>query len=186
MADALILPYLDMPLQHASPTVLKAMRRPAAAEKVLERPAAWRRICPELVLRSSFVLGFPGESEADSEKLLGSRQEAQLDRVGCFAYSPVAGAAANGLPSPVPEPVKQEGLEGFMAVRAEISRSKLATRVGCRMTVLVDQVLADQVIARSHADTPRMKPMRGSPRSRIRFSAGMAGSASIARLGIRS
>jgi ribosomal protein S12 methylthiotransferase len=156
MADGLILPYLDMPLQHGSPGVLKAMRRPAAAEKVLERLADWRRICPELVLRSTFIVGFPGETEDDFESLLAFLEEAQLDRVGCFAYSPVAGAAANDLPDPVPEPVKQERLERFMAVQADISRAKLAARVGQRLTVLVDEVLDDQIIARSHADAPEI------------------------------
>jgi ribosomal protein S12 methylthiotransferase len=156
MADGLILPYLDMPLQHGSPGVLKAMRRPAAAEKVLERLADWRRICPELVLRSTFIVGFPGETEDDFESLLDFLEEAQLDRVGCFAYSPVAGAAANDLPDPVPEPVKQERLERFMAVQADISRAKLAARVGQRLTVLVDEVLEDQIIARSHADAPEI------------------------------
>ena len=156
MADGLILPYLDMPLQHASPGVLKAMRRPAAAEKVLARLGEWRRICPELVMRSTFIVGFPGETEADFETLLAFLHEAQLDRVGCFAYSPVTGAAANDLPSLVPEPVQEERLERFMAAQAEISRAKLAARVGQRLTVLVDEVLEDQVIARSYADAPEI------------------------------
>jgi ribosomal protein S12 methylthiotransferase len=156
MADGLILPYLDMPLQHASPTVLKAMRRPAAAEKVLARLADWRRICPELVMRSTFIVGFPGETDADFDELLAFLREAQLDRVGCFAYSPVTGAAANDLPGSVPEPLKQERLERFMAAQAEISRAKLAARVGQRLTVLVDEVLEDRVIARSHADAPEI------------------------------
>jgi ribosomal protein S12 methylthiotransferase len=156
MADGLILPYLDMPLQHASPSVLKAMRRPAAAEKVLERLAEWRRICPELVMRSTFIVGFPGETDADFQTLLGFLHEAQLDRVGCFAYSPVAGAAANELPDPVPEEIKQERLQRFMAAQAEISRTKLAARVGQRLTVLVDEVLEDRVLARSHADAPEI------------------------------
>jgi ribosomal protein S12 methylthiotransferase len=156
MADGLILPYLDMPLQHASPGVLKAMRRPAAAEKVLERLGQWRRICPELVMRSTFIVGFPGETEADFDTLLAFLHEAQLDRVGCFAYSPVAGAAANDLPDAVPEPVKEERLERFMAAQAEISRAKLSARIGQRLTVLVDEVLEDQVIARSYADAPEI------------------------------
>jgi ribosomal protein S12 methylthiotransferase len=156
MADGLILPYLDMPLQHGSPAVLKAMRRPAATEQVLERLGNWRRICPELVIRSTFIVGFPGETEADFEALLGFLHEAQLDRVGCFAYSPVAGAAANDLPNPVPEDVKQARLEAFMAAQAEISGAKLAKRVGQRLTVLVDEVLDDQVIARSYADAPEI------------------------------
>jgi ribosomal protein S12 methylthiotransferase len=107
-------------------------------------------------MRSTFIVGFPGETEADFEVLLDFLQAAQLDRVGCFAYSPVAGAAANALPDPVPEPIKQERLERFMAMQAEISRAKLAKRVGQRMTVLVDEVLEDQVIARSHADAPEI------------------------------
>ncbi|NBC15253.1 MAG: TRAM domain-containing protein, partial [Gammaproteobacteria bacterium] len=115
-----------------------------------------RRICPELVMRSTFIVGFPGETEADFETLLAFLHEAQLDRVGCFAYSPVAGAAANDLPSPVPEPVQEERLERFMAAQAEISRAKLAARVGQRLTVLVDEVLEDQVIARSYADAPEI------------------------------
>ncbi|MBK1629744.1 30S ribosomal protein S12 methylthiotransferase RimO [Thiohalocapsa halophila] len=156
MADGLILPYLDMPLQHASPSVLKAMRRPAAAEKVLERLADWRRICPELVMRSTFIVGFPGETDADFDMLLAFLHEAQLDRVGCFAYSPVTGAAANDLPAPVPEPMQEERLERFMAAQAEISRAKLAARVGQRLTVLVDEVLEEQVIARSYADAPEI------------------------------
>ncbi len=156
MADGLILPYLDMPLQHASAPVLKAMRRPAAAEKVLERLASWRRTCPKLVMRSTFIVGFPGETEADFAELLAFLQEAQLDRVGCFAYSPVAGASANALPDAVPEALKEERLERFMAAQAEISQAKLAARVGQRMIVLVDEVLADRVIARSHADAPEI------------------------------
>ena len=156
MAEGMILPYLDMPLQHGSPAVLKAMRRPAAAEGVLERLARWRAQCPELVLRSTFIVGFPGETEADFETLLAFIRDARLDRVGCFAYSPVEGAAANALPNPVPEPIKQERLARFMAVQAEISRGKLAARVGARMTVLVDEVEEDRVIARSHADAPEI------------------------------
>ncbi|NBC49318.1 MAG: 30S ribosomal protein S12 methylthiotransferase RimO [Gammaproteobacteria bacterium] len=156
MADELILPYLDMPLQHGSPSVLKAMRRPAATEQVLERLADWRRICPELVLRSTFIVGFPGETDADFEQLLAFLREAQLDRVGCFSYSPVAGAAANALPDPVPDTLKEERHERFMAVQAEISRAKLAARIGRREIVLVDEVLEERVIARSHADAPEI------------------------------
>lgn len=156
MADGLILPYLDMPLQHGSQPVLKAMRRPAATEKVLERLARWRAQCPELVLRSTFIVGFPGETEADFEALLDFLREARLDRVGCFAYSAVDGAAANALPNPVPEAVKEERRERFMAVQAEISREKLAARVGQRLTVLVDAVEEDAIIARSYADAPEI------------------------------
>jgi ribosomal protein S12 methylthiotransferase len=156
MADELILPYLDMPLQHGSPAVLKAMRRPAATEQVLERLADWRRICPDLVLRSTFIVGFPGETDADFEQLLAFLREARLDRVGCFSYSPVEGAAANALPDPVPEALKEERRQRFMAVQAEISRAKLAERIGKREVVLVDEVLEEQVIARSVADAPEI------------------------------
>lgn len=154
MAEGLILPYLDMPLQHGAPSVLTAMRRPAAAERVLERLARWRAQCPELVLRSTFIVGFPGETERDFETLLDFLHEARLDRVGCFPYSPVDGAAANALPDPVPEAVKEARLERFMAVQAEISREKLAARVGQRLTVLVDEVQEDAIIARSYGDAP--------------------------------
>ena len=156
MAEGLILPYLDMPLQHGSERVLRAMRRPAATEKVLERLTRWREICPELVLRSTFIVGFPGETEAEFAQLLDFLRAAQLDRVGCFPYSPVAGAAANDLPDPVPEAIKQERLERFMAVQAEISRDKLATRIGQRLTVLVEAVEEDAIIARSYADAPEI------------------------------
>jgi ribosomal protein S12 methylthiotransferase len=156
MADGLILPYLDMPLQHGSERVLRAMRRPAATETVLDRLVRWRAECPELVLRSTFIVGFPGETEAEFEVLLEFLRHARLDRVGCFPYSPVAGATANELPNPVPESVKEERLERFMTVQAEISREKLAARVGQRMTVLVDAVEEDAIIARSHADAPEI------------------------------
>lgn len=156
MAEELILPYLDMPLQHASESVLKAMRRPAASEKVLQRIRAWRRICPDLTLRSTFIVGFPGETEADFEVLLGFLQEAQLDRVGCFTYSPVKGASANALPDPVPESLKEERLERFMALQESISRERLSARVGRKMIVLVDGVTEEAVIARSAADAPEI------------------------------
>ncbi len=156
MAEALILPYLDMPLQHGSEPILRAMRRPAATEKVLDRLARWREQCPELVMRSTFIVGFPGETEAEFEELLDFLRAARLDRVGCFPYSPVEGATANVLPDAVPEPVKHERVERFMAVQAEISRAKLAERIGQRMTVLVDEVGEDEVIARSYADAPEI------------------------------
>ena len=156
MADGVILPYLDMPLQHGAERVLQAMRRPAATERVLERLERWRSICPDLVLRSTFIVGFPGETEAEFEALLRFIRAAKLDRVGCFPYSPVAGAAANDLPDPVPAAIKQERLERFMAVQAEISRTKLSQRVGQRLTVLVDEVGEDEVIARSYADAPEI------------------------------
>jgi len=156
MREGRILPYLDMPLQHASAGVLTAMRRPAASEKVLERIARWRDICPELVIRSTFIVGFPGETEADFELLLEFLPEARLDRVGCFAFSPVAGAAANRLPDQLPTELREERRERFMAVQAGISRKKLAARIGQRLTVLVDEVEEGQVIARSYADAPEI------------------------------
>lgn len=156
MADGLILPYLDLPLQHGSERVLRAMRRPAATEKVLERLDRWRTQCPDLVLRSTFIVGFPGETEAEFAQLLDFLDSAQLDRVGCFPYSPVAGASANALPDPVPEAVKQERLARFMAVQAAISRRKLAARIGQRLTVLVDAVEEDAIVARSYADAPEI------------------------------
>ncbi len=156
MAEGRILPYVDMPLQHASPRVLAAMRRPAASEKVLERIQRWRAVCPELVIRSTFIVGFPGETEADFEELLAFLRVARLDRVGCFAYSPVMGAAANSLPGPVQDGLREERRERLMAVQAEISRSKLAERVGQRLTVLVDAVEDERVVARSYADAPEI------------------------------
>ena len=132
------------------------MHRPAAAEKVLERIAQWRKICPDLTLRSTFIVGFPGESEADFEQLLDFLRAADLDRVGCFSYSPVDGAAANSLPDQVPEPVKQERLARFMAVQAEISRHRLAAKIGREMLVLVDEVEESRVIARSAGDAPEI------------------------------
>ena len=156
MAEGLILPYLDLPLQHASPSVLRAMRRPAASERMLERLAIWRAQCPELVLRSTFIVGFPGETEDDFQQLLDFLQEARLDRVGAFVYSPVAGAAANALPNPVPEPVAQERLERLMAVQGEISREKLAERIGQKLIILVDAVQEGRVIGRTYGDAPEI------------------------------
>ena len=157
MAEGKILPYLDIPFQHASPSVLKAMKRPAAQEKTLERIARWREIAPDLTVRSTFVVGFPGETEADFDFLLDWLEEAQLDRVGCFAYENVAGAAARDLPGHVPEEVKQDRRERFMTAAARISRTRLKTKVGKTMEVLVDSVRADGVaVARSKADAPEI------------------------------
>lgn len=156
MAEGKVLPYLDVPLQHGSPRVLKAMRRPAAAEKALERIARWREICPDITLRSTFIVGFPGETEAEFEALLDFLREARLDRVGAFAYSPVEGAAANALPDPVPEELKQERLERFMELQAQISADKLAEKVGQRMTVLVDEQDEVGSIARGPGDAPEI------------------------------
>ncbi|MGB5251976.1 MAG: 30S ribosomal protein S12 methylthiotransferase RimO [Sedimenticolaceae bacterium] len=156
MAEGLILPYLDMPLQHGSQRILRAMRRPAATEKVLSRIARWREICPDLVLRSTFIVGFPGETEDDFDQLLEFIQTAELDRVGCFAYSPVEGAAANSLPDWVPDEVKQDRLARFMEIQAEISRDKLALQIGREITVLIDEVSDHRIVARGPGDAPEV------------------------------
>ncbi len=156
MADGLLLPYLDVPLQHASPHILKAMRRPAHVENTLERIHSWRGICPDLAIRSTFIVGFPGETEADFEALLEFLDQAQLDRVGCFAYSPVAGAAANALPGAVPEEIKRERLARFMEKQAAISARRLQDKIGRIIEVLVDEVGDEGVIARSYADAPEI------------------------------
>jgi ribosomal protein S12 methylthiotransferase len=158
MAAGKILPYLDIPFQHASPSVLKLMKRPAHSENTLERIREWRKVCPSLVIRSTFIVGFPGETEEDFQMLLDWLQEAQLDRVGCFKYSPVDGAKANELPDPVPEAVKEERWQRFMAVQQEISAARLQTRVGQRIQVLVDDIdtEAGVAIARSAADAPEI------------------------------
>ncbi len=156
MAQGKVLPYLDIPFQHASPRVLKAMRRPAAAENTLERIAAWRAICPDLTIRSTFIVGFPGETEEDFELLLEWLHEAQLDRVGCFKYSPVEGAAANALADPVPEEVKEERYHRFMQEQAGISEERIAGKVGRTLEVLIDEVQGDTAIGRSAADAPEI------------------------------
>jgi len=154
MAEGMVLPYLDVPFQHGSPRVLKLMKRPAHAEDTLERIRRWRGICPDITLRSTFIVGFPGETEADFQVLLDWLQEAQLDRVGCFRYSPVEGAAANALPGAVPDEVKEERWQRFMAAATAISRSRLAAKVGSQQRVLVDTVDENGAIARSRADAP--------------------------------
>jgi len=156
MADGKILPYLDIPFQHASPRILKLMKRPGSSSKVLERIRAWRSVCPELTIRSTFIVGFPGETQAEFEELLEFLHEAQLDRVGAFAYSPVDGAKANELPDPVDEEVKQERLERFMATQAAISADKLKRKVGQTMQALVDHADANGAIARTSADAPEI------------------------------
>jgi ribosomal protein S12 methylthiotransferase len=156
MAAGRILPYLDVPFQHASPRILRLMKRPAASERNLERIRAWRRECPDLAIRSTFIVGFPGETEAEFEELLGFLREARLDRVGCFAYSAVEGAKANELPGAVPEALKQERLGRFMAVQARVSRERLAQRVGREADVLVDDVEGRVAIARSCAEAPEI------------------------------
>jgi ribosomal protein S12 methylthiotransferase len=156
MADGLILPYLDVPFQHGSPRVLQRMKRPAAAENTLERIARWRDICPELTIRSTFIVGFPGETDEDFEVLLDFLRQAQLDRVGCFTYSPVAGARANELDGAVPESLKEERWHRFMQTQAEISRSRLQGKVGTIQQVLVDEASAEGAVARSKADAPEI------------------------------
>ncbi|MCB9955835.1 MAG: 30S ribosomal protein S12 methylthiotransferase RimO [Caulobacterales bacterium] len=156
MAEGRVLPYLDIPFQHASPTVLKAMRRPGAQEKTLERIRRWREICPDLVVRSTFIVGFPGETEEDFEFLLEWLKEARLLRVGCFKFEPVEGARANELPGAVPEEVKEERYERFMAAQQEISGEILESWVGRELDVLVDAVDEDGAIARSYADAPEI------------------------------
>ena len=156
MAEGRLLPYLDVPFQHASPRLLKLMKRPADSENTLARIRAWRGICPGLTIRSTFIVGFPGETEAEFDDLLAFLEEAQLDRVGCFAYSPVQGAAANALPGAVPEPVKQERRARFMGVQAKISARRLKRKVGQTLTVLVDEVGDRGALARSQADAPEI------------------------------
>ena len=156
MAEGKILPYLDVPFQHASPRILKAMKRPASAENNLERIKAWRAICPDLTIRSTFITGFPGETEAEFEELLAFIEEARLDRVGCFAYSPVEGAPANELPGAVPEEVREERRRRLMDVQADISAERLAAKIGREMIVLVDAVDEEGTIARSQADAPEI------------------------------
>ncbi len=156
MAEGHILPYLDVPLQHASPRILKAMKRPADSENVLRRIEAWRAICPDITLRSTFIVGFPGETEQEFDELLSFIKEAQLDRVGAFAYSPVEGAKANELPNPVSPTEQQDRLEEFMQVQAAISADKLAGKVGQTMTVIVDGEDDYGTLARSPADAPEV------------------------------
>ena len=156
MAERKVLPYLDIPFQHGSPTVLKRMRRPAHAENTLDRIRAWRKDCADLVIRSTFIVGFPGETDREFEELLVWLREAQLDRVGCFKYSPVEGARANALAEHVPAEVQQERYERFMQLAAEISEARLAARVGSRMRVLVDDIEKNTAIARSAADAPEI------------------------------
>jgi ribosomal protein S12 methylthiotransferase len=164
MAEGKILPYLDIPFQHASPRILRLMRRPASAEKVLERIGRWRAACPDIALRSTFIVGFPGETEEDFQQLLSFLEEARLDRVGCFAYSPVDGAAANALPDPVPDEVKEERRARFMQAQAAISARKLRERVGKTLQVLVDA----PGVGRSSAEAPEID-------GTVRFRGGKAG-----------
>jgi ribosomal protein S12 methylthiotransferase len=159
MAEGRVLPYLDVPFQHAHPDVLKRMKRPASGERNLERLLKWRQACPQIVVRSTFIAGFPGETEAEFEVLLDFLREAQIDRAGCFAYSPVKGAAANDLPGMLPQQVREERQARFMAVAEEVSTAKLRQRVGATMQVLVDHAPAlgrKGGTGRSYADAPEI------------------------------
>ncbi|HAG93701.1 MAG: 30S ribosomal protein S12 methylthiotransferase RimO [Pseudomonadales bacterium] len=156
MAQGKILPYLDIPFQHASPSVLKAMKRPAHAENTLERIRKWREICPDITLRSTFIVGFPGETEADFQILLDWLEQAQLDRVGCFKYSAVEGATANQLEGAVPEEIKQQRYERFMAVQARISAARLQAKIGSILDVIIDEVDEEGAIGRTAADAPEI------------------------------
>jgi ribosomal protein S12 methylthiotransferase len=156
MAEGKILPYLDIPFQHASPRVLKMMKRPAHAENTLERIRAWRAICPELVIRSTFIVGFPGETEEDFQELLDFLEEAQLDRVGCFQYSPVDGATANDIAEHIPDDIKQDRWERFMAVQARISAAKLQQKIGTEIDIIIDEVVEEGAVGRSKADAPEI------------------------------
>jgi len=156
MAEGKLLPYLDIPFQHAEPRVLKSMRRPGNQVKLLQRLKSWREICPDISVRSTFIVGFPGETEADFEFLLDWMQEAQLDRVGCFKYENVEGAAARDLPDQVPDEVKQERWERFMAAQQKISAAKLKAKIGRTLDVLVDEVKRTTAVGRSYADAPEI------------------------------
>jgi ribosomal protein S12 methylthiotransferase len=164
MAEGKILPYLDVPFQHAAPRILKLMKRPASAEKVLERIRGWRAFCPDITLRSTFIAGFPGETDAEFSELLAFLEEAQLDRVGCFAYSPVQGAAANDLPDPVPDELREERRARFMRVQENISRQRLQRKIGKRIQVIIDE----PGVGRSKADAPEIDGV-------VRFKGGKAG-----------
>ena len=156
MAEGKLLPYLDVPFQHASPKILKAMKRPASAENTLERSRRWREICPEIVIRSTFITGFPGETDADFDQLIQFIEDAQLDRVGAFSYSPVEGAQANALPDLPPEDVREDRRRWLLQVQEDISADKLAARIDSEIEVLVDAVDEEGVIARSRADAPEI------------------------------
>lgn len=156
MRDGKVLPYLDIPLQHASPRILKLMKRPGTVERTLERIQKWREICPQITLRSTFIVGFPGETEEDFQMLLDFIDKAELDRVGCFKYSPVEGALANELPDPVPEEIQEERFQRFMELQQQVSVRKLARKVGQEMTVIIDEVDEEGATGRSFADAPEI------------------------------
>jgi len=156
MSEGKVLPYLDVPFQHASPRILRLMKRPASGERNLERIRAWREVCPDLTIRSTFIVGFPGETDAEFEELLAFLEEAELDRVGCFAYSPVDGAAANALPGQVPDALREERRARFMAAQERISARRLARKVGKTVRVLIDSIEQGRAIGRSAADAPEI------------------------------
>ncbi|QPR55072.1 30S ribosomal protein S12 methylthiotransferase RimO [Aeromonas allosaccharophila] len=156
MRDGKVLPYLDIPLQHASPRILKLMKRPGTVERTLERIQKWREICPQITLRSTFIVGFPGETEEEFQMLLDFIDKAELDRVGCFKYSPVEGALANELPDPVPEEVQEERFQRFMELQQQVSIRKLARKVGQEMTVIIDEVDEEGATGRAFADAPEI------------------------------
>ena len=156
MAEGRVLPYLDIPFQHASPNVLKAMRRPAAQDKTLDRIKSWRAACPDLALRSTFIVGFPGETDADFAYLLDWLDEAEIDRLGCFKYEPVAGATSNALPDQVPDEVKQERWNALMARQQKISARRLKRKVGTRQQIIIDEVGPTVAKGRSKADAPEI------------------------------
>ncbi|OCG71980.1 ribosomal protein S12 methylthiotransferase [Gilliamella sp. Occ3-1] len=156
MADGKILPYLDVPLQHASPTILKSMKRPGTIERTLERIHKWREICPDITLRSTFIVGYPGETEQDFELLLNFLSQAQLDRVGCFPYSSIEGAEANKLADQIPETIKQERFDRFMQLQQKISTQKLQAKIGKTLAVIVDEIDEEGAIGRSMADAPEI------------------------------
>lgn len=159
MAEGKLLPYLDIPFQHASLPILKAMKRPAATEKSLERIKQWRTICPDLTIRSTFIVGFPGETDDDFHQLLDFLEEAQLDRVGCFQYSPVDGAQANELPNPVPDEIKQERWDKFMATQQRISSERLEQKIGAELDVIIDEIDDEKIVSRSKGDAPEIDGM---------------------------
>lgn len=156
MAEGKILPYLDIPFQHASPRILKLMKRPAAAERTMERIKAWREVCPNIVIRSTFIVGFPGETEEDFQMLLDFLDEAQLDRVGCFKYSDVDGAKANDLPDPVSDDIKQQRYDRFMQTQSDISTAKLKAKIGLEYQVIIDEVTPEGAVGRCYADAPEI------------------------------
>ncbi|MFT6331644.1 MAG: ribosomal protein S12 methylthiotransferase [Bermanella sp.] len=156
MAEGKILPYLDIPFQHANKRILRLMKRPGSADRTIERIRKWREICPELIIRSTFIVGFPGETEEEFEELLTFLEEAQLDRVGCFKYSPVDGAKANDLPDPIDEDIKDKRLQRFMEVQSQISKQRLIDKIGSEYNIVIDSVDAEGAVGRTFGDAPEI------------------------------